>query len=147
MLITLVPAALSSTRVTRPSAGDTTTSGSEGGTRFGSRKKNAMKSVTTRRNAAIYQKPSTAVATAITPGTKMYGMLSLTINVCLPATKKHNLHNKIFVLRGFHLCSLSLYVKGDAYSIPRPLQSFSSEKLPRAVSVTQALRSLVLQHH
>ena len=40
-----------------------------GGTRFGSRKKNAMKSATRKRNPATYQNPSAADAAASTTGT------------------------------------------------------------------------------
>src|ERR1044072_8042731 len=79
MPITFVPAALGPIRVTRPSAGETTTSGSDGGTRFGSRKKNAIKSATTKRKPDTYQKPNAAAAMANSNGTRMYGTLSLTI--------------------------------------------------------------------
>src|ERR1044072_5438255 len=72
-------AAIGPTRVTRPSAGETTTSGSDGGTRFGSRKKNAIKSVNRKRNPATHQKPKTAAAALSSTGTTIYGMLSLTI--------------------------------------------------------------------
>src|ERR1041384_724595 len=72
-------AAIGPTRVTRPSAGDTTTSGSVGGTRFGSRKKNAIKSVNRKRNPATHQNPNAAAATPSSTGTTIYGMLSLTI--------------------------------------------------------------------
>src|ERR1041385_6743241 len=75
-------------RVTFPSAGDTTTSGSVGGTRFGSRKKNAMKSATRNRNAATYQNPKTAAAAASSTGTTIYGMLSLTNLTCFFSRKK-----------------------------------------------------------
>src|SRR5829696_175038 len=80
------------TRVTFPSAGETTTSGSEGGTRLGSRKKKAMNSATTKSSAATIQYPNTAAATASTSGTEIYGMLSLTMPT-----------------------SYRPYVKGDAY--------------------------------
>jgi len=73
------PAPLAPIRVTRPSAGETTTSGSDGGTRFGSRKKNAIKSVNRKRNPATYQKPSTAAATPSSTGITIYGILSFTI--------------------------------------------------------------------
>src|SRR6185503_11486903 len=72
-------AAIGPTRVTRPSAGETTTSGSDGGTRFGSRKKNAIKSVNRKRNPATHQKPNAAAAAASNTGITIYGMLSLTI--------------------------------------------------------------------
>src|ERR1700741_1506723 len=67
------------TRVTRPSAGETTTFGSEGGTRFGSRKKNAIKSATRKINPATYQNPKAAAAAASSTGITIYGILSLTI--------------------------------------------------------------------
>jgi len=87
-------------RVTRPSAGETTTSGSFGGTRLGSRKKKAMKSAMTKSNAATYQNPNTAAATPSNAGTKIYGTLSLTIpNSFLCA----------FVAKP------ALWLKGDAY--------------------------------
>src|ERR1041385_4777974 len=66
-------------RVTLPSAGETTTSGSDGGTRFGSRKKKAIKSATRNRNPETYQKPRKAVAAPSSTGLTIYGMLSLTI--------------------------------------------------------------------
>ena len=82
-ILTTVGASASSdigpTRVTRPSAGETTRSGSVGGTRFGSRKKNAIKSVNRKRNAATHQNPSAAAPAASSTGITIYGMLSLTI--------------------------------------------------------------------
>lgn len=93
-------------RVTRPSAGETTTSGSDGGTRFGSRKKNAIKSATTKRNAATYQKPSTAAAIPNSAGTKIYGTLSLTML---------KLFYVPFVANFFFVLLCGFYVKGDAY--------------------------------
>src|SRR6185503_6430959 len=72
-------AAIGPTRVTRPSAGETTTLGSDGGTRFGSRKKHAIKSVNRKRNPATYQNPKAAAATPSSTGITMYGILSLTI--------------------------------------------------------------------
>jgi hypothetical protein len=66
-------------RVTFPSAGETTTSGSDGGTRFGSRKKNAMKTATNNNHNPVNHKPKRLAATLNTSGTMMYGMLSLTI--------------------------------------------------------------------
>src|SRR6185295_9786047 len=112
-------AAIGPTRVTRPSAGETTTSGSDGGTRFGSRKKNAIKSVNRKRNPATHQKPKAAAATASSTGTTIYGILSLTmLNSYLPNLK--------------HLFATSvplLWLKrGRNLLVPRPLQSFSSEK-------------------
>src|ERR1043165_4136898 len=67
------------TRVTRPSAGETTTSVSDGGTRFGSRKKNAIKSVNRKKTPATHQKPKAAAPAASSTGITIYGMLSLTI--------------------------------------------------------------------
>ena len=96
-------------RVTRPSAGETTMSGSDGGTRFGSRKKNAIKSATTKRNAATYQKPSTTAAIPNSAGTKIYGTLSLTMLKLFYVPFVPFVTNFFFVL----LCGF--YVKGDAY--------------------------------
>src|SRR5688500_17924 len=64
------------TRVTRPSAGATTTFGSSGGTRCGSRKKYAIKAATIRNNTLTYHNPRIAVAILTNRGTKMKGMPS-----------------------------------------------------------------------
>src|SRR5687767_3973605 len=66
-------------RVTLPSAGDTITPGSSGGIRSGSRKKNAMKRVTTTSAKPTYQSPRAAVATAKIAGTAIKGIPSRTI--------------------------------------------------------------------
>jgi hypothetical protein len=134
-----VPWTADSIRVTRPSAGETITSGSVGGIRLGSRKKNAMKSAITRRKAATYQKPNTPAATLNSSGTKMYGMLSLTIpNVFL-------CNHSTALPRSVQL--LAPDVKGDAYFWFHVPFNFLARRNWQAVSVTQALRFLILQHH
>src|SRR5687767_11769306 len=67
------------TRVTRPSAGATTTFGSSGGTRCGSRKKYAIKAATIRNNTLTYHNPRIAVAILTNSGTRMNGIPSRTI--------------------------------------------------------------------
>src|SRR6185503_15952537 len=86
------------TRVTRPSAGATTTRGSSGGTRCGSRKKNAMKAATINKTNPTYHSPSIVVAIPRISGTRMNGMPSRTI-------LKFNMPR---------FYESSYYVKGDA---------------------------------
>ena len=131
-ILMTVPGGCDSIRVTRPSAGDTTTSGSDGGTRFGCRKKKAIKSATTKRIADTYQYPNAAAATASTNGTRMYGMLSLTI--------------RNFFLPFVPFCE-PLHVKGDAQLVFHVPFNLSKLGTAPAVSVTQALTFLVLQHY
>ena len=105
ILIT-VPPDCRSIRVTRPSAGDTTTSGSDGGTRFGCRKKKAIKSATMIKTPDTYQYPNAAAPTPNTAGTRMYGMLSLTMrNFQSP---------RLPVPASPRLCLWPFHVKGDA---------------------------------
>ena len=63
-------------RVTRPSAGETTTLASVGGTRVGSRKKKAINKTMKMKNANTYQKPKAADTRPNISGTTMNGILS-----------------------------------------------------------------------
>lgn len=66
-------------RVTRPSAGETMTSGSDGGILLGSRKKKAINSAIKRKNAPTYQSPRANDPIVRIVGTTTNGMLSLTM--------------------------------------------------------------------
>src|ERR1700752_1344230 len=92
-------AAMGPTLVTRPSAGDPTTSVSDGGTRLGSRKKNAIKSATRKRNPATYQYPRAVAAAASSTGITIYGILSLTIlNAYLSTTELSSINLRLLCL-------------------------------------------------
>src|SRR6185436_16428574 len=124
------------------SAGETTTSGSDGGTRFGSRKKNAIKSVNSKRNPATHQKPKAAAATPSSTGITIYGMLSFTIRnagtytVEESQTADHRTRSQSLPkLTKSTFLNVSPDVKGDANSrFYVPFNSFCSEKLRRSFS-------------
>ena len=147
-ILMTVPGFCGSIRVTRPSAGDTTTSGSDGGTRLGWRKKYAIKSATTIKIADTYQNPTKNAAMANTSGTRMYGMLSLTKRNALYPTVDPALPRSVLLRpRSINLISRRgpLTSKGTRNSCSTSPSTFFARRNCRAVSVTQALTFLILQ--
>src|SRR6266850_2220661 len=108
-------------RVTRPSAGATTTSSSRGTSRSGSRKKNAMKRATTRKNNERYHGAKASDRSAKATGTTMYGILSRTIL------------NASFLKGRSYVAFITVLQKGDVdSSVPRPqsISSFCGNRYP-----------------
>ena len=136
-----------SIRVTRPSAGDTTTFRSFGGTRFGSRKKNAMNSATKKNSRPTYHSPKAVVATLTTSGTTMYGILSRTIlkpfsiadcRLSIEYEAQQPAFKSAIDNRKSAIPFLSYIKKGRVLLVPRPF-NLVRRNCRRAVSVTQTL--------